>query len=748
MHGPGRPSVAAAAVALIMAVAACGGSVAPPPPTPPGATPAETSTPRPAADTPPALPGSPPAGRAGPATPAPAARTPPAPPAQPGSPPPGATPPQGPGPVSVSVTFTGATYRTASGAPSGSFRTGQPAELMLSGVGFNQTGGALLFNHPAGIATDGRRLLLSDRNNNRVLIWNALPDGNTPPDLVLGQAGFDTNAPGSGMHQLNWPSEVDTDGTRVVVADTVNERILLWTAFPTRNASPADLVLHMSVDILPASLRNQPAPSLRPHWPWGVWTDGTRLAVAATGSGIVLIWSTFPTRDDQPADLYIRAQGRMGTPRHITSDGTRLLVGDHNPRAADGSPLDRHGTWVWDSWPQRDDEPFAYFLQNRGPGGQGSWLRGAFTADGRLALLGDALQIWNSFPPTATTPADVLIGQNDFRFGAGDGEDIAIAGDRVYINLYNGNRVVAYAGLPSAAHPRPDFAIGAPGVGTNTLDTHYFITNPAPATDGTSLFVASDFDRKLYVWRHLPDEDGAPPDLVYSFANFGPWDIALHGGRLVLVGQQTVMIWDTPPLDGRQPDRVISGGIGGVAFRKLQGVALDDRRLYIADGAANAVYVWDGIPDTATPPALTLPVAQPVRLSSDGAYLAVTATFDHSALLYPLGTLGSAGPIRVGGPGRLNLPGGVTLAHGTLFLADTPSSRVLVWHRVDDAIAQARRGEFRPDAVLGEANLTDRTPEIGRDKLFWPGLVAFDGGFAWVGEFKFSGRLMRFRASP
>ncbi|MEM3012477.1 MAG: hypothetical protein QW084_03850, partial [Candidatus Hadarchaeales archaeon] len=115
--------------------------------------------------------------------------------------------------------FTGSTYSTASGGTSGWFHTGQDADLMLSGIDFNNTGGPLLFNHPSGIATDGQRLFLADTFNNRVLIWNTMPTGNVPPDLVLGQKDFISNDPGPGRDQLNWPFGVATDGTHLVVAD-------------------------------------------------------------------------------------------------------------------------------------------------------------------------------------------------------------------------------------------------------------------------------------------------------------------------------------------------------------------------------------------------------------------------------------------------------------------------------------------------------------------------------------------------
>ncbi|MBF8261268.1 MAG: hypothetical protein HW376_797, partial [candidate division NC10 bacterium] len=44
----------------------------------------------------------------------------------------------------------------------------------------------------------------------------------------------------------------------------------------------------------------------------------------------------------------------------------------------------------------------------------------------------------------------------------------------------------------------------------------------------------------------------------------------------------------------------------------------------------------------------------------------------------------------------------------------------------------------------GAANDQDRKPEIGRNQMFMPGSVAFDGSHLWAGEFKFSTRILRF----
>ena len=109
-----------------------------------------------------------------------------------------------------------------------SFTSGQDASLWLSGYGFNKSGGPSLFNHPVSIASDGKRLAVTDRNNNRVLIWTSIPSSNVAPDLVLGQANFETQLEGKGLDGLDFPGQVtmSPDG-KVLVADSNNNRILV-----------------------------------------------------------------------------------------------------------------------------------------------------------------------------------------------------------------------------------------------------------------------------------------------------------------------------------------------------------------------------------------------------------------------------------------------------------------------------------------------------------------------------------------
>ncbi|MFM9049628.1 MAG: hypothetical protein ACKOMX_06245 [Actinomycetota bacterium] len=608
-----------------------------------------------------------------------------------------------------SATATGATYRATTSGRTGWFAVGQSADLMLSGFGFDRSGGGLMFNHPRAIASDGTRLLVSDGHNNRVLVWQQAPTANTPPDLVLGQADLDRNAPGNGLGQMNWPGQVSVaaDG-RVVVADTYNDRLLVWLTFPTRSGQPADYA------ITHATLR----------WPWGVWTDGTRLVASATAGRAILVWNRFPTAS-QPPDFTL-SDPSIGTPRTIISDGRFLLVGDHNGNG------DQPGNWLWRTFPVSAVRPDA-FLRDPIDGNAG-WLHGSVSPDGGVWTMGRGLNVWRGVP-TGTTPDQVISG---YQYRAGDGGGLAFAQERLYAVEYNGNKVSVYRTLPATASARPDFAVGSPSLDVNTLAS-WFITNPVPATDGVRLYASSDFDRMLVVWNRIPDESGALWDWRFTVP-FAPWDNALRGDTLLLAGQRQVAIWRSARAgQGQLPDLNYRDRIGSVVFQELRGIAYDGRYFYLADTQAGRVYVWEGLPDASVDPVATLTVPRVTRLSSDGTWLAVTVTDQQQVLLYRVSQLRTAAaPVTVGGNGLFNLPQGAKLARGALIVGNTNNNRVHLWRSVEDAAAGRAA-----DVVLGSQQAAG-VPQATAGGFFWPGSAAYDGTHLWIGEFKFSGRLLRY----
>ncbi|MDH5327193.1 MAG: hypothetical protein OEZ68_19525 [Gammaproteobacteria bacterium] len=120
----------------------------------------------------------------------------------------------------------------------------------------DSTPSARTLRSPRAVWSDGQRLAVVDFFNNRVLIWNSFPTASfTPADVVLGQSDF-THSTANDDNQddaidstpsartLGGPrTGVYSNGQQLFVADTDNNRVLIWNSFPTANFTPADVVL-------------------------------------------------------------------------------------------------------------------------------------------------------------------------------------------------------------------------------------------------------------------------------------------------------------------------------------------------------------------------------------------------------------------------------------------------------------------------------------------------------------------------
>lgn len=97
---------------------------------------------------------------------------------------------------------------------------------------------------PSDAWSDGERLVVTDSVNNRVLIWNEFPTTDfAAADVVLGQPDFGSVAAGLGASGLEYPYHVHSNGNQLFVGDASNNRVLIWDSLPEANAQPADQVL-------------------------------------------------------------------------------------------------------------------------------------------------------------------------------------------------------------------------------------------------------------------------------------------------------------------------------------------------------------------------------------------------------------------------------------------------------------------------------------------------------------------------
>jgi hypothetical protein len=98
--------------------------------------------------------------------------------------------------------------------------------------------------HPQSVYSDGVMLFVADTNNNRVLVWRSFPTVNgQPADFVIGQPDLTSNGEGHGASQLRHPSGVTTVGDHLFVADTWNSRVLEFSPIPTASGASASRVL-------------------------------------------------------------------------------------------------------------------------------------------------------------------------------------------------------------------------------------------------------------------------------------------------------------------------------------------------------------------------------------------------------------------------------------------------------------------------------------------------------------------------
>lgn len=195
-------------------------------------------------------------------------------------------------------------------------------------------------NLPIAVASDGVHVAVADTANNRVLIWNEIPQtDNQNADIVLGQPDFTTLQipPPVNASGLRSPQGVWFGAGKFFVADTQNNRVLIWNSVPTQNNQAADLVLG-APNFTTVPNADQTTGSVTPAAntmlsPTSVTTDGVHLFVSDLGFSRVLIWNQIPTSNDQPADLEL---GQVDMANGIANDATDICAS--NGTDSNGNP--------------------------------------------------------------------------------------------------------------------------------------------------------------------------------------------------------------------------------------------------------------------------------------------------------------------------------------------------------------------------------------------------------------------------
>ena len=663
------------------------------------------------------------------------------------------------------------------------FVLGQPdMQINLNAAyGMNGPQGVLLVPDPT---TPGQsKLLVADRGNRRVLIWNSVPSSNRPADAVLGMPDVHTLSPNDAYGGINEasllaPSSLSSSGGKLAVADTQANRVLFWnqipSAIPNKGPIPANSLwgqnnFQSAFSDSPTGQTN----SLGVFGPGAAFTpQGGRFYIPDQFNHRVLAFVLVPTSagskpiaiiGQATTDTAVRglSASALNQPTQVSVAGIELLVADSQ----------NHRILVFDASSNLSNPSalavlgqasFIEGLPNRSPGfvpppaANTLYLPTALHAmetPSRLLWVADTNnhRVLRFTLPAATTSnlsADLVLGQPDFTqrldpsttppsagslfYPSGVHSD----GTRLVVSDSGANRVLLWNSLPTTNQQPADVVLGQPdAVSTRT-------NNPLPpqplqfnqvshvATDGTRLFVADQGNHRVLIWNQIPKQGPNPPDVVLGQPNF---TTALPNGGANVPTSSTLF----------SPSKIaVAGG-----------------RLAVADRDNHRVLVWNSIPTqngasasacigqiscgsrTPAEAASRLNAPAGVALTSTGA-LFVADQNNSRVVWYPAGAttgtfaIGVVGQTALqGGKGAnaggqsaatLSLPGQVLVTPTQLLVADTGNHRVLLWQTLPTSPGKSA------DVVIGQNDFGSSYTRASRSRLESPSDLLLRDGALYV----------------
>jgi uncharacterized protein (TIGR03437 family) len=303
---------------------------------------------------------------------------------------------------------------------------------------------------PTAVASDGIHVVVADTNHNRVLIWNRIPSTNdAPADVVVGQPNFtSTSLPGNtpNAKTMRGPQGVWIQNGRLYVADTQNNRVLIYNRIPTANGAAADVVLgqpDMTTFVEPDLTQQKTNVTANQLLnPVSVTSDGVHVFITDLGYNRVLIWNSIPSTNGAAADVVIgqpdmissTANNAFSTdPNDATNRQTPVLCGASNGTDSNGNPTYPATCNATLSFPR-----FALAAGNR-----------LFIADGG----NDRVLAFNNIPTQNGASADIVIGQiGDSVNQASDAADslrtpmsLAWDGTNLYVSDAYNRRITVYS---------------------------------------------------------------------------------------------------------------------------------------------------------------------------------------------------------------------------------------------------------------------------------------------------------------
>lgn len=508
-------------------------------------------------------------------------------------------------------------FLMAASALAADFISGQAARLVIGQPRFtagDPGASQTLLGAPSGLAFSNNKLYIADANrvgalssNNRVMIYDNLaatlpgltqemPQGSRCPvcnvaaSTVIGQPDFSKTDQALSQAGMRTPTAVASDGTVLAVADTDNNRVLIWKTIPTANGTPADLVVGQADFTSNGTSVPPTAKSLR--GPQGVWIQDGKLYIADTQNHRVVIFNSIPTSNGAAADLVL-GQPNLTTfvepdltqaksdahannllnPVSVTSDGVRLYVTD----------LGHNRVLIWNSLPTQNQQPADIALGQ--PDLNSAIPDNAFTGTAATA----STDTTNKETPVMCTVSNGKDPANNPTYPALCGRTMSFPryaiSDGTWLFVADGgnDRVLVYRHVPTQSGAAPDLILGEPDEFTdNSSDSADSMATPSSlAWDGTNLFVSDTYNRRVMVFS--PAEPNVPIGGVRNAASLQVYAVA------------------TVTLGGSINDKdVVTVTIGGKAYNYT--VVKSDTFDKVVAALVNAINAGSGDPNALATP--------------------------------------------------------------------------------------------------------------------------------------------------
>ncbi len=435
------------------------------------------------------------------------------------------------------------------------------------------------------VASDGQKLIIGDYSGDRLLIWNAFPSQNgRPSDIEIKGYEMGCSLAKNGM---------------LFASKHLGPSVGFWRIAPTRDNQKPDIVIGLK-DTLPH------LSDISLNQPWGVFSDGSKVFIADTNANRVVIHNKIPAKDEEPADTVLGEKdfnssifaGRTGmeSVASIGTDGKSLWVGYWNR------------ILFWNSLPQKSNAPAdgVFIYPDFGP--QDNRRNDFFTDDasaiipynGKLIVVSreqNRVLIWNNYPTGNGQKHDMYLGKGvvfdeagnkNFPGGCGltqmnQPQGGAVSQDgRLFVADTSNRRILIWNSIPSKNETPPDLVIGQASFeacgeeavpdlsGARKKQSLNRFTNPISLNiDGERMVVLDGENRRILVWNKLPTRNDQPADYELSeFSNpaggetlkvgIAPGILASHGRLFLAADDNRVLAWKQfPEKDGTAPDAVL-----------------------------------------------------------------------------------------------------------------------------------------------------------------------------------------------